>query len=654
MPLARPLLVLLALSLGCMPGSWPSSIALAVDEPLGSCPGDCGGDGVVAVDELLRGVSIALGAASETSCRAFDRDRDDRVEIHELVAAVAAALQGCSGLPPSPTPTPCNLQISGRVLDPDGATIANARVTLTNEDGSAFREVRTDEEGRYALSSLPPGRHLLGVSALRRAFREQAIELQDTCLQLDVTLGSETHPGRWDVVGDPGDTFGGTDSGVLLPDGRIMWCHDTEDPVIFDAVAPQGDRFFLPPASPTIQGCHAVTVLPDGRVLYVGGADQPVYGPGTKQVKLYDPARNQWQAMPAEQELVDARWYPSMAPLPDGGLIAVGGGGLDNPVRIRTSEVLDPDTMRWRRVGDIALGNEVSPIVLLFTGEVLMTHRPPQLYDPISERWRLAVDFVQGNRMPNGDHADHEIVMLADGRVVAVGYKSFSEAPGMMVEVYDPVDDRWRLSANVSPVRSRPSILLLPDHRVLVLGGRKEEASDPTPVNPWGQVALTDLYDPATDRWRRLNDLNVAREYHALPILIPDGRVVVVGGEEEPGREPTRSTVEIFSPPYLFRGPRPRIVDLEQTSFRRGERFRFRIERTAAPTRVALIGAVATTHFMDSGPGRYLDLEFEQGGDEISARIPEEPARAVDGYYILFVLVDDIPSEGVVVRVADS
>lgn len=653
MPFTRLLRVLLVVILACVPGSWQATTALAVEQPLGSCPGDCGGDGAVAVDELVRGVNIALGTASDTSCRAFDRDGDRRVQIHELIAAVAAALQGCPDPPLSPTPTPCTRQISGRALDPDGAPIANARVTLTSEDGSAFREVRTDGEGRYALPALLPGRHVLGVSALRRAFREEAIELQDTCLQRDVTLGAETHPGRWEVAGDPGEALGGTDSGVLLPDGRLMWCHDTKDPVIFDAIAPDDERLVRPTPSPRIQGCHAVTVLPDGRVLYVGGADQEVYGPGTTQVKVYDPVLNQWQVMPAEQELVEPRWYPSMAPLPNGGLIAIGGGGLDNPVRVRTSEVLDPNTMRWRRVGDAALGNEVSPIVLLFTGQVLMTHRPPQLYDPVSERWRLAADFVQGNRMANGDHADHEIVMLADGRVVAVGYKSFTEDPGIMVEVYDPLDDRWRLAANVSPVRSRASILLLPDQRVLVLGGYKEDQSDPTPVNPWGQVALTDLYDPATDRWRRVSDLNVAREYHALPILIPDGRVVVVGGEEAPGVEPTRSTVEIFSPPYLFRGPRPRIVDLQQTSFRRGDRFRFRIERTAAPTRVVLIGAVATTHFMDSGPGRYLDLEFEQSVDEITARIPEAPARAVAGYYTLFVLVDDIPSEGVIVRVAE-
>jgi hypothetical protein len=63
------------------------------------------------------------------------------------------------------------------------------------------------------------------------------------------------------------------------------------------------------------------------------------------------------------------------------------------------------------------------------------------------------------------------------------------------------------------------------------------------------------------------------------------------------------------------------------------------------------MGTIATTHFMDSGNGRYLELEFTQTGSQISARVPADPNRAVLGWYLLFVLVDDIPSEGRIVRI---
>ena len=60
-----------------------------------SCAGDCDGDGAVAIDELIRGVGLALGDGSAAECTALDADGDDRVVIAELIAAVAAALNGC-------------------------------------------------------------------------------------------------------------------------------------------------------------------------------------------------------------------------------------------------------------------------------------------------------------------------------------------------------------------------------------------------------------------------------------------------------------------------------------------------------------------------------------------------------------------------------
>jgi hypothetical protein len=577
----------------------------------------------------------------------FDAAAPDAARPDAMADAAAP-----DALPEDAAP-PCRERVSGRVVaDGSGEPIAGARVTLLRDDEMAFFEARTDAAGFFEIDGVPDGRYAGGASSRGRAYVEQVIDLDGACLDLALALGPETERGRWDRLGDPGERFGGTNSGVLLPDGRVIWCHDTRDPVIFDPAADGHARFQAGADSGTIQGCHAVSVLDDGRVLYVGGADRPVYGPGTRQVKLYDAVADRWTVMEDPQRLNDARWYPSLAPLPGGGFLTMGGGGLDNPVRIRSTEVLDPVTLRWRRVGDLAIGNEVSPVVLLFTGEVLMTHRPPQLYDPATEQWRLAGDFVQGPRMPNGDHADHEMVLLPDGRVAAIGYKSFvAGQPGQMLEVYDPAIDRWSLGAPVHPVRSRPSIVMLPDRRVLVMGGAKEERDDPTPVNRWNQVALTDAYDPTTDTWRRLADMNLAREYHAMPILLPDGRVLVTGGEEAPGNEPSASVVEVFSPPYLFRGPRPRITELAERRFAAGDEVRFRVQRTRGVTGVALLGAIATTHFMDSGPGRYLDLDFQQAGDEVVARLPAEAARAVPGHYILVALVDDVPSEGVMVSI---
>ena len=61
--------------------------------------------------------------------------------------------------------------------------------------------------------------------------------------------------------------------------------------------------------------------------------------------------------------------------------------------------------------------------------------------------------------------------------------------------------------------------------------------------------------------------------------------------------------------------------------------------------------SIATTHFQDSGNGRFLELEFTQDGAEVTARVPDEPNLAVYGYYTLLAMVDDIPSIGQMVRI---
>jgi len=63
-----------------------------------ACPGDCGGDGEVTVNELVLGVNIALGATAIEQCPSFDGDGSNDVTINELIAAVNAALNGCTNL----------------------------------------------------------------------------------------------------------------------------------------------------------------------------------------------------------------------------------------------------------------------------------------------------------------------------------------------------------------------------------------------------------------------------------------------------------------------------------------------------------------------------------------------------------------------------
>ena len=89
--------------------------------------------------------------------------------------------------------------------------------------------------------------------------------------------------------------------------------------------------------------------------------------------------------------------------------------------------------------------------------------------------------------------------------------------------------------------------------------GKLEDNNHSVSTNAWGQTKLTDLYDPISNTWRRCADMAWHREYHAVTVLVPDGRVVTTAGTGGPAQPGISNDVEAFEPPYLFRGIRPRI-----------------------------------------------------------------------------------------------
>ena len=78
------------------PGSTNTPVATRTrGTPGGPCAGDCNSDGTVAVNELVLGVSVALGTSGTDVCVAMDGNTDGQVAISELIAAVASLLDGC-------------------------------------------------------------------------------------------------------------------------------------------------------------------------------------------------------------------------------------------------------------------------------------------------------------------------------------------------------------------------------------------------------------------------------------------------------------------------------------------------------------------------------------------------------------------------------
>lgn len=73
----------------------PTATPTVTVPPHDPCDGDCDGDGVVTVAEVVRGVNLALGTVAVAECPAFDGDDDGTVSVDELIRAVLRALNGC-------------------------------------------------------------------------------------------------------------------------------------------------------------------------------------------------------------------------------------------------------------------------------------------------------------------------------------------------------------------------------------------------------------------------------------------------------------------------------------------------------------------------------------------------------------------------------
>jgi hypothetical protein len=159
-------------------GSSDSNLAsVAIDVVNGSsgsaptCPGDCGNDGAVTVDELIRCVSIALGAPLG-DCPPCDVSDDGSVTVDELVQAVTASLNGCSGPPtptgattatPTPTPTPRSSGAPTTTPTIASATLTDVQAIFTSSCTDQSCHTAADQAGDLALEPGSSHAALVGV-----------------------------------------------------------------------------------------------------------------------------------------------------------------------------------------------------------------------------------------------------------------------------------------------------------------------------------------------------------------------------------------------------------------------------------------------------------------------------------------------------------
>jgi hypothetical protein len=178
--------------------------------------------------------------------------------------------------------------------------------------------------------------------------------------------------------------------------------------------------------------------------------------------------------------------------------------------------------------------------------------------------------------------------------------------------------------------------VLLPDGTVAVIGGSATGRAD-FAVKP---VLAGELFDPVSETWSALCRLQVPRSYHATALLLPDARVLVMGKDGLFNTEPynyPEHRVEIFSPPYLFRGHRPTILAAPpQVAYDTT----FDIETTDAAdiASVVLLRPGAATHSFNMDQ-RHIGLVINtHGPNQLTVTSPPNRNLAPPGFYMLFIV----------------
>jgi Domain of unknown function (DUF1929)/Fibronectin type III domain len=159
-------------------------------------------------------------------------------------------------------------------------------------------------------------------------------------------------------------------------------------------------------------------------------------------------------------------------------------------------------------------------------------------------------------------------------------------------------------------------------------------------------VYTAEQWDPAQNAFTTLASATRYRGYHSTALLLPDGRVLSAGGDNEPN-------AEVFSPPYLFKGTRPAVTSAP-SDVNYGSSFFVETPDATSVTAVTLVGLSAVTHAFNMNQ-RLLRLAFSQASGGLTVTAPAAGEIAPPGHYMLFLLNGaGVPSIAPIVRLSND
>jgi hypothetical protein len=482
--------------------------------------------------------------------------------------------------------------------------------------------------------------------------------------------------GKWELLGFPSGVL--AVHAALLPTGKVLFFAGSGSSatrfnspdfgnmakgiftsVVWDPQAAPPNNVVHPPTifdahhRPFDFFCGGDTMLPDGRLLSAGGTLG--YNPfiGRPDATVFDPKTEQWSFV---AKMTHGRWYPSLISLGDGRVLAATGltEAPANPHN-QTLEIYSAVADQWQLLhfaADFPQLPLYAHLFLLADGRVFFDGghmddellMEPCIIDLTKNPVQTTPVFGIHDRNMRNQSASVLLPPAQDQRVMLVG--GGPDGKQNKTDAIDSVDivdfkaphPAFTAAAPLNLPRLHLNSVLLPDRTVFVTGGSLKQEDAPL------ARLQSEIYDPATDTWTLTGACTVPRLYHSTALLLPDARVVTAGGNPEGGKhvqwnqDPDEEMrIEIFSPPYLFKGGRPSIA-AAPVEWKYGKTIKIESPDAGNLKWLSLVRNCVTTHSFDSNQ-RLVDVPIiSQLGRVVEAKVTDNPNLLPPGWYMLFLV----------------
>jgi serine/threonine protein kinase len=172
-----------------------------------------------------------------------------------------------------------------------------------------------------------------------------------------------------------------------------------------------------------------------------------------------------------------------------------------------------------------------------------MPSGPPKTWSPTSPSTATSTPYLAQQWLLTASMRTtrvlHTATLLPDGRVLVVGGQDTQGHALASAELYDPHTGTWMATGSMIDAHVYHTATLLPNGKVLIAGGCLDNAGLFRPC-------AAELYEPSTGRWKATGSMSTGRRQHTATLL-QNGKVLVAGGCCDIWGHPL-SSAELYDP----------------------------------------------------------------------------------------------------------